>query len=64
VDNNELANMEMELRKLGRGLIDNKIECILLDFATEIRKDYPDYKADAAAYARKIVAYCREHLSK
>lgn len=58
---NELANIQMELRKLNGQILDNGVNSILLDLQLAIRKAYPD-TIDSEPYARRIVAYLREHL--
>lgn len=60
--NNELADMEAELRQLKKAQIENKVVLMLLDMQIEMRKVYPD-ALDVEPYGRKIVAFCREHIA-
>jgi hypothetical protein len=60
---NTQADMEMQLRQLQNKVLDNGVSIILYDLEIAIRKAYPG-TVDVDPYARKIVAYLREHMVK
>jgi hypothetical protein len=62
--NQELAAAaEMQIRQLMRKMLDNGVSIELLDLQSAIRKAYPG-TVNVDPYARRIVAYVREHLVK
>ena len=62
-DNDRIEAINRELRQLTGKMLDNGVNIILCDLQIAIRKTYP-YTIDSEPYARKIVAYIREHLVK
>jgi hypothetical protein len=60
----ELEAQKLEIRKLERRVIENDIVMMLLKFEGEVLNSIsiPGTLPDADVYARKIVAYLREHL--
>ena len=59
----EVAAAEFQLRQLTAKFLDNGVALILLDMQIDARKAHPD-TVDVNPYARKIVAYLREHMVK
>jgi len=57
------ADLEMQLRQLNGKFLDSGVSIILLDLQIAARKSYPE-TVDVDPYARKIVAYLREHMVK
>ena len=57
------ADMKMQLRQLQSKMLDNGVSIILYDLQIAARKAYPD-TIEVDSYARKIVAYLREHMVK
>jgi hypothetical protein len=59
----EAAAAELQIRQLTSKMLDNSISLILLDMEMDIRNAYPG-TINVDPYARKIVAYLREHMVK
>lgn len=57
---------DLELKKIERDLLDGEIELMLLKFEKEIISglSVAAKSPNSKVYARKIVAYLREHLVK
>jgi hypothetical protein len=60
---NTQADLEMQLRQLQNKLLDNGVSIILYDLQIAARKAYPD-TVEVDPFARRIVAYLREHMVK
>jgi hypothetical protein len=63
MDAKDIAAAELQLKQLTAKCLDNGVALILLDMEIDARKAYPG-TVDVDPYARKIVAYLREHMVK